>query len=129
SSPSSPSSPFAAADREFAAAAATSGAPSAFDRFVAPSGMMVSGSGDMVIGREVRDRLAQGPAANAAWTWAPRLSYGDDASDLGATVGEAVIEARDGRSRFYSKYLTVWQRQPGGELRFLVHTGNDRPGR
>jgi hypothetical protein len=45
--------------------------------------------------------------------------------DLGWTVGEAVITAKDGE-RSYSKYLTVWTNR-GGVIRFLLDGGNGRP--
>jgi ketosteroid isomerase-like protein len=39
-------------------------------------------------------------------------------------VGEASIRTR----HYYSKYLTVWKRQPDGAWKFVADGGNERPG-
>jgi ketosteroid isomerase-like protein len=46
--------------------------------------------------------------------------------DLGYTVGIAVRRGADGRVG-YTKYLTVWRRQPDGEWRWVVDGGSPRP--
>lgn len=123
--------PFAQADLAFAKLAADSGAPAAFARFVAADGMTLAPTGELNIGSSaVRTRLAEGPAATAHWSWRPLLSFAAGSGDLGVTIGEAVIQRTDvePKASFYSKYLTVWQRQPDGSLKFVVDGGSSRPG-
>jgi ketosteroid isomerase-like protein len=117
----------AQADRDFAAMAAARGAQAAFVAFAAP---------DVVtVGREI----AYGPAEigagfegdRARWSWAPVLWWASEDGDLGFTVGEATIASvgPGGRDTSYSKYLTIWQRQPDGTYKFVTDGGNGRPAR
>ena len=122
--------PFAQADLAFARLAADSGAATAFGRFVAPDGMTLAGTGELNIGpAAVRARLAQSPAATARWVWRPLITFAAASGDLGVTIGEATILRTDvePNAASYSKYLTVWQRQPDGSLKFVVDGGSGRP--
>ncbi len=122
--------PFAQVDLAFAKLAADSGAPTAFGRFVAPDGMTLAGTGELNIGPvTVRARLAQSPAATARWAWRPLVTFAAASGDLGVTIGEATIQRTDVEPAVtnYSKYLTVWQRQPDGSLKFVVDGGSGRP--
>ncbi len=117
---------FSVADLAFARMAGDSGAPAAFFKFGAPDVMTFAGTGELNIGpANVRSRLAEGRSASAAWSWHPVLSFSAASGDLGATIGEAVI--RLGGDASYSKYLTVWQRQPDGSVKFIVDGGSSRP--
>jgi ketosteroid isomerase-like protein len=116
---------FVRADAEFAAHAARAGAPDAFAKFVAVDGVMFPATGELVRGRaEVRRLLAEGP--QASWVWRP-LAAGAS-SDIGWTVGEAVITAPGGGTAFYTKYLSLWRRERDGSIRFIADGGNARPG-
>jgi hypothetical protein len=61
----------------------------------------------------------------AQWRWHPVRSFVAQSADLGATVGEAEISLPNAPV-FYSKYLTVWQKQPDGSIKFVVDGGNRR---
>ncbi len=113
--------PFAAADLAFAQLAADSGAAVAFERWAAPEATMFDRSGLLIRGPKAISQLVAGPTA---WRWHPVAAGA--ASDLGWTVGEAVI-APPAAEPTYSKYLTLWVRLPGGAVRFLFDGGNTRP--
>jgi len=121
--------PFTAADLAFARLAADSGAPTAFARYIAPDGMTLASTGELNIGpAAARARLAEGRAGSADWRWWPVLSFTAASGDLGVTIGEAEIRLGQGETEtFFSKYLTVWQRQPDGSLKFVVDGGSGRP--
>src|SRR5437667_2836655 len=123
---SSPRDAFARADLDFARLAADSGAPAAFARFSAPDAITFAGTGEINIGPSgIRARMSEG-RAGTIWKWHPVFTYVAATGDLGATVGESEIRVQ-GSAPFYGKYLTVWQRQPDGSLRFVVDGGNARP--
>lgn len=117
------------ADRAFSAHAERTDASAAFAAFAAPDGTLFPATGD----------IARGPADIAArlrdvsrvtrWRWQPVVAVAAVSGDLGFTVGEAVIAPRDGSAAAtaYSKYLTVWRRQPDGRWRFVADAGNARP--
>lgn len=122
-----PHDPMADADRAFSRLAGDSGAPAAFARFIAPDGITFAGTGEINIGpANVRSRMSEGPAAHAAWKWWPVYTIAAASGELGGTIGEAEIRAAGGEP-FYSKYITIWQRQPDGSLKFIVDGGNGRP--
>ena len=126
----SPRDPFALADIAFARMAADSTAPVAFGRFSAPNGVTFGGGGELNIGpADIQARLAESPAARATWRWGPVLTIAAGSGDLGVTIGEAEIQAPGASAPAYSKYLTVWQRQPNGENKYVVDAGNARPRR
>ena len=113
---------FAIADSTFAAQAGQHGAAWAFAAWIAPDGAMFSGSGEVVHGPAGARRLLADN--HSRWRWHPVAALGS--GDIGATVGEAEIDAPDG-TPYYSKYLTLWRRMPNGDLRFTADGGNGRP--
>lgn len=116
---------FAAADVEFAALAAKEGAPKAFATYVAPDGVIFSGSGELIRGPDpVRAQMADGP--QAVWKWWPVAAGSSSSGDLGFTVGEAIITP-SGSPATYSKYLSLWRRGKDGKIRFIADGGNARP--
>jgi ketosteroid isomerase-like protein len=112
-----------AVDAAFSAASVSDGTGTAFERFAAPNAIAVDG------------QFLFGPAAiGAAFTvgpddvvsWVPRFADVAASGDLGFTVGDAVFDfAQFGT--FYTKYLTVWQKQNTGEWLFVADFGNSRP--
>jgi ketosteroid isomerase-like protein len=107
------------ADRDFAALAAARDPGVAFATWAAPDGALLGG----VYGPE-----AIGAAFSGGGTleWGPVAGGMADSGDLGYTVGTAVQRGANGRVG-YSKYLTIWRRQPNGEWRWVVDGGNPRP--
>lgn len=121
--------PAAAADRDFAAMAARSGAPVAFEAFAAQDAVTFSGSGLLNRGpAAIRAALEGGALRTARWEWAPMVAETATSEDLGFTIGRATITipGSDGDRQAYSKYLSLW-RLEGGKGRFLADGGNQRP--
>jgi ketosteroid isomerase-like protein len=109
-------------DAAFSAASVTDGLGPAFEHFAAPTAIAVGG--DLVFGPEdIGEAFAAGP--NDVVTWIPRLSDVAESGDLGFSVGEATFALEGGT--FFSKYLTVWQKQNTGEWRYVADLGNSRP--
>lgn len=117
------------ADRAFARFSADSGGPSgAFARWIAADGMMLGARAVPVRGSDqARAAFANFPATGS-FTWGPieALAMASRDGSLGFTVGEARIAATPS-SVSYSKYLTVWRREPNGTYRFVFDIGSDRP--
>ena len=122
----SPRDAFARTDLDFAKMAGDSGAGPAFGRFAAPDAIMFASSGELMIGpTQIRARMSEG-RPGTQWRWRPVLSFAAASGDLGATIGEAEIRPT-GSPPAYTKYLTVWQKQADGSLKFVVDAGNSRP--
>jgi ketosteroid isomerase-like protein len=48
--------------------------------------------------------------------------------DLGVTIGTAEIQIGSGPNDvFFSKYMSVWKRQPDGSIKFVADGGSGRP--
>jgi ketosteroid isomerase-like protein len=119
-----------AADRAFAARAASEGVGAAFGAFATPTAVLVTAAGELPIGPEaIAAGFADWPAG-AALEWAPVYGFAAASGDLGFTVGEAIFRraGEDGRPlERGTKYLTVWRRQPDGQWRYAADGGNARP--
>lgn len=116
-------------DSAFAAAAQAVGITAAFADYVAPDGAILAGGPSIVYGPAAVRARPSTPSAKLVW--APVLGEVAPSGDLGFTVGEARFEAPDAGGTVrtsYTKYLTVWKKQPSGAWRYVVDGGNDRPG-
>lgn len=119
-----PAAGFIAADLAFSRLAGDSGAAVAFGRYAAPEAFMFGGGIPNRGPDAIRRSFEGGPPT--AWAWHPVLAGASARSELGYTVGEAVITPEGGPAR-YSKYLTIWRRFPDGTVRYLTDGGNPRP--
>jgi hypothetical protein len=115
--------PFVAADVAFARLAGDSGAAVAFERWAAPEAVTFGDQGLLTRGPKAIGRAVDFPAV---WRWHPVAAGAAGTGDLGWTVGEATIAGK-GAAPTYSKYLTIWTRLSGGDVRFLTDGGNGRP--
>ncbi len=116
----------AQADLDFSALAGQAGAGEAFRVFAAPDAVTYGGRG---VARRGPDAIAAaiGGGPPSDWKWYPVAARSSAAGDLGFTVGQATIRARDGSDVTLSKYLTAWKRQPDGKHRYVSDGGNNRP--
>jgi ketosteroid isomerase-like protein len=114
------------ADSAFAAMSVARGAKEAFLAFAADDAITLGGGGaaPMNHGRAAIGAAFADFPADAVLEWAPVAADVAESGDLGCTVGEASIRTR----HYYSKYLTVWKRQPDGAWKFVADGGNERPG-
>ena len=111
------------ADSAFAALSVRSGAKTAFLTFAASDAMGFGSGLDFNEGREAIGRAFDNVPAGAVLEWKPVAADIAHSGDLGCTIGEAMVTARHS----FSKYLTVWKRQPDGSWKFVADGGNVRP--
>ena len=112
-----------AVDAAFSAASVSDGTGPAFGRFAAPNAIAVDGTFLFGPG-PIEQAFTLGP--NDVVSWVPRFSDAAPSGDLGFTVGDAVFVFAD-FGTFYTKYLTVWQKQDTGEWLFVADFGSSRP--
>jgi ketosteroid isomerase-like protein len=111
------------ADSAFAAASIARGAKAAFLAFAAEEAITLGGAGSIHHGRDAIGAAFDGYPADGVLAWEPVWADIARSGDLGCTVGEASFTP----PRSYSKYLTVWKRQPDGAWKFVADGGNARP--
>jgi len=119
------------ADSAFALAADLQGAGLAFSTFAAPQGVLFSGTEVVATPAAVRALLEERQRRGATLNWRPVYADAAESGDVGMTIGESVIMGRSESTgsvfQRFGKYLTIWQRQPNGSWRFVVHGGNLSP--
>jgi ketosteroid isomerase-like protein len=111
------------ADSAFAALSAASGAKTAFVAYAADQAIAFGGGAQLTQGREAIGASFDGFPAGAALEWWPVAAQIAPSGDLACTVGEARITSLN----HYSKYLTIWRRQPNRSWKFVADGGNVRP--
>jgi ketosteroid isomerase-like protein len=111
------------ADSAFAVLSVTSGAKNAFLAFSAEDAISFGGGTEITQGRQAIGAGFDGFPAGAVLEWWPVAAEIAPSGDLGCTVGEAKIASLN----HYSKYLTIWRRQPDGTWKFVADGGNARP--
>jgi ketosteroid isomerase-like protein len=113
-----------AVDAAFSAASVSGGTGPAFAAFAARNAIAV-GDGQLIFGPEaIGAAFTTGP--NDVVSWVPRFSDVAASGDLGFTVGDATFVFPEAGT-FYTKYLTVWQKQNNGRWRFRSDFGSSRP--
>ena len=112
-----------AVDRAFSDASLERTLGVAFEAYAAPDGIAVGG-GQFVYGpAAIGEAFAATPDDHVSWV--PRYASAAESGDLGFTVGDASF-ILPGVS-FYTKYLTIWQKQNSAEWRFVADFGSSRP--
>jgi ketosteroid isomerase-like protein len=112
-----------AVDRAFSDASLERTLGVAFEAFAAPDAIAVGG-GQFVYGpAAIGEAFAATPDDHVSWV--PRYAGAAESGDLGFTVGDASF-ILPGVS-FYTKYLTIWQKQNTGEWRYVADFGSSRP--
>ncbi|WP_420127037.1 YybH family protein [Longimicrobium sp.] len=106
-------------DRDFSALSVARNPGVAFAAYVAPDGALLGGA----YGPEAVGAVFAGGGATLEWE--PVAGGMAASGDLGYTVGLGV--SRGGNGVGYSKYLSIWRRQPNGEWKWVVDGGNPRP--
>jgi ketosteroid isomerase-like protein len=111
-------------DARFSAASVRRGTGPAFRHFAAGNAMAVGG-GQFIFGPEaIGEAFASEPGDVVSWV--PRFAGIAESGDLGFTIGDATFNLVQ-FGTFFTKYLTVWQRQDDGRWRFVADFGNSRP--
>ena len=116
-------------DLAFARMATDSGVHAAFGNYAAADATFPPGEGIMSIGAgAIRARMGTPSRIQSVWLWHPVYAGATTDGDFGYTVGESTIRSSRAAdaSVYEGKYLTVWQRQADGAVKFILDSGNSR---
>jgi hypothetical protein len=114
------------ADSLFADVADRMGTAFAFSTTIASDGAIFGGT-TLVVGPEAVQAYEEAQGGGTSLTWRPVYALAADSGDLGFTLGEYIATGRSPSGaaiQRFGKYLTVWQRQPDGSWKFVMHGGN-----
>jgi hypothetical protein len=113
-------------ERAFEKAVAEKGIKQGFLEFLTDEGMLYNPL--PVNGKQYW--LGQ-PDSPASLTWNPVFVDASSNGALAYTTGNGIYrpKGKDDPAAFYSEYVTVWQRQPGGNYKFIIDIGitHDKP--
>jgi len=119
-----------AADSLFADLGDRMGVGFAFSNTIAPQGVLMAGSPQLLVGPEAVKEYYASHGEGTSVTWRPVFAWVTSSKDLGFTSGEYVVTARGPSGaavQRFGKYLSVWQRQRDGSWKFVVEGGNTTP--
>jgi len=117
-------------DTDFAALSVATNTSNAFPAYAADLVMPFGRNFFFLLGHQEVVNFYAGATPEEVLSWSPIFAGSSPSGDLGYTVGTAVdtITHPDGSvDRFYSKYLTLWARQPDGTWRFIADGGAPSP--
>jgi ketosteroid isomerase-like protein len=121
---------FVATDLAFADSAGRATAAEAFRHWAAPDGVTFETGGILNRGPDEIAASLKG-LDGTRWAWRPMAAGAASDGSLGWTAGEVSVSlpGQGGRPDrvIRSTYLTLWQRQPDGSLKFIADGGGDRP--
>lgn len=115
-----------ASDSAFADLGDRMGSAFAFSATIAPDGAIFGGP-TLVVGSKAVREFEEAQGGGTSLTWRPVYALAAESGDLGFTVGEYIATGRSPSGaavQRFGKYLTVWQRQPDGGWKFVMHGGN-----
>ncbi|MCH7862009.1 hypothetical protein ACQKOH_16490 [Sphingomonas sp. NPDC092331] len=107
-----------AAERRFAADAATLGITPAFRAHVSPDALLISPAPHPA----APELAKQTDAPGARLEWQPEAAGIARSGDLGFTTGPYVMRRGDRVS--HGQFFTIWRRRAGGDWRWLIDSGN-----
>jgi ketosteroid isomerase-like protein len=110
------------ADRDFAAMGLAEGPQKAFVAYAAPDGMTITGP---EYGRAAIEAAFEGFEGSVQW--GPVDGGVAESGDLGWSIGLATFDYPAPTGKRYTKYLTIWQRQPNGRWLYVADGGSSRP--
>ena len=126
---SGPARMLAEVDLAFAKMAADSGVGPAFGNYAAADATFPAGESVMTVGAPaIRSRMSSPARMQSVWLWHPVYAGASAEGDFGYTAGESTIRSSGSAdaSAYEGKYLTVWQRQADGTVKFILDSGNSR---
>ncbi len=118
------------ADRAFSAKSEEIGAGDAFVAFAADNVRAFPSRKPTLKGKEALAGWTGGWSPDRTVTWEPEEAFASASGDFGYTWGYAEFrgEAENGEPEVsYGRYLTIWQRQPDGEWKWIADIGNSAP--
>jgi ketosteroid isomerase-like protein len=114
------------ADRDFSALSARVGMHKAFLEFVADSGVMLRDNSYPLAGRQAIVKLFEGKSDTSfTLTWEPVYEKISLSGELGYTYGYYTSFVKSTGEERKGTYITIWQKQPDGQWKFVMDTGTD----
>ncbi|MBL7745009.1 MAG: hypothetical protein JNN00_16160 [Chitinophagaceae bacterium] len=115
------------ADIAFSGLSKQKGMKAAFLQYIDTAGVLLRPGHYPIIGKDAREYLQKTNDSSFTLTWEPSAAEAGAAGDLGFTYGIYTLTTTD--TVIKGTYVSIWKKQPDGDWRFLLDTGNPGVGR
>ncbi len=112
-------------DRAFSAMSKEKGLRKAFINFIDNEAVLLRPNSVPLEGGEAMDLIIRSNDSVSVLTWEPKDAAISKSGDLGYTYGVYSRKPGDEDTVYYGTYVTIWKRQPGGNWKFVLQSGND----
>jgi ketosteroid isomerase-like protein len=112
-------------DRAFSAMSRSRGLRKAFMNFIDNDAVLLRPNSLPLAGGEAMDLIIRSNDSTSILTWEPKDGFIAAAGDMGYTYGVYSRKPGDEDSVYYGTYVTIWKRQPAGNWKFVLQSGNE----
>jgi ketosteroid isomerase-like protein len=117
------------ADRAFSKMSEEEGVKNAFIKYIDSDGILLRPNQYPIIGADAVDFISQNEDSTFIMTWEPKGCTVAQSGELGYTYGVYTIKLKRNNRIFQGTYVSVWKKQPDGQWRFVVDSGNEGVGK
>jgi ketosteroid isomerase-like protein len=109
-------------DIDFSAFSQQKGMKAAFIQYLDSGGVLLRPDHYPIIGKEAVQYLQKVNDSSFTLTWEPAAAEMSGSGDLGYTYGIYTFRNKD--TAFQGTYVSIWKKQPDGNWKFVLDTGN-----
>ncbi len=113
------------ADRAFSKLSEEKGMKHALMQFIDSKGVLLRPNAIPIAGAEAIDYISQGNDTSYTMTWEPNGGTTAKSGELGYTYGVYSLKPKNKDTVFYGTYVSIWKRQPDGNWKFVLQSGNE----
>lgn len=113
------------ADRAFSKMSEETGMKHALMQFIDSKGVLLRPNAIPIAGAEAIDYISQGNDTSYTMTWEPNGGTTAKSGELGYTYGVYSLKPKNKDTVFYGTYVSIWKRQPDGNWKFVLQSGNE----
>ena len=112
-------------DRAFSAMSKSKGLRNAFINFIDNDAVLLRPNSLPLEGGQAMDLIISSNDSVSILTWEPKNASISQSGDLGYTYGVYSRKPGDEDTVYYGTYVTIWKKQPKGNWKFVLQSGNE----
>ncbi len=116
-------------EKEFSKLSGEKGMKTAFLQYMDAKGILLRPDHFPIIGKDAQKYLEEQPDSLYTLTWEPSSAEVSESGDLGYTYGIYTLTFHKDSSVQKGTYVSIWKKQPDGNWKFLLDTGNPGVGK
>lgn len=113
------------ADRDFSKLSEERGLKLAMLQFIDGRGVLLRPNSLPMVGGDAINFISQGNDSSYSMTWEPNGGNISKSGDMGYTYGVYSLKPTNIDTVFFGTYVSIWKRQPDGNWKFVLETGNE----